>query len=432
MPTTIEILSAYNQIPVGAPAANYAAIKVRPDLAVQARPQVQIGLVIDTSGSMDGQIRGAMSQKKIDLVKAAATNVINQLQDGDAICLIAFSDRVQILVPAQVIAGDRTRLLNAIRHLRADGGTLMGDGIAAAQQQFFALPAQSAVRKIVVLTDGQTNDEDRCYQLAEQTQIPFMLGGIGDDYNGRLLNEMARSARGIAEYIDRAEAVGDFFKEVLVTVQATVLTNATLNMDYRQRFRPKRIHEVSPELKSFDFAPVTPSSRHTAVTLGDIQREGMTLLVEYVYEGGAGFANEFQVASLSLRYDQPPQSGLEVRSDDFTIQLTDATGFPPMNPDVKQYVDHAAVETAQAQLLQAAQAGDVAGATRRLDALQQSLERVGADPTFIQQTVSTMRLQLKDAGSAAAISDSSATKKLTSGTRKLVLPQNQEGQPGQS
>jgi hypothetical protein len=89
-------------------------------------------------------------------------------------------------------------------------------------------------------------------------------------------------------------------------------------------------------------------------------------------------------------------------------------------------VDHAAVETAQTQLLQAAQAGDVGVATQKLNILQQSLERVGADPSFIQQTVNTMRLQLKDAGSAAAISDSSATKKLTSGTRKLVLPQNQD------
>ena len=424
MPTTFEIVSAYPQIPVASPAANYAAIRIRPETSVQARPQVQIGLVIDTSGSMDGQIRGVLSQKKIDLVKAAATNVISQLQDGDAICLIAFSDRVQILVPATIVGGDRSRLLNSIRNLRADGGTLMGDGIAAAQQQFYALPAQSAVRKIVVLTDGQTNDEDRCYQLAEQTQIPFMLGGIGDDYNGRLLNEMARSARGIAEYIDRAEAVGDFFREVLVTVQSTVLTNAVLHMDFRQRFRPKRIHQVSPELKSFDFPPVTPSNRHTQVQLGDIQKEGMTLLVEYVYEGGAGFANEFQVASLVLRFDQPPQSGLEARSDDFTIQLADTTGFPPMNPVVKQYVDHAAVETAQTQLLQAAQAGDVPVATQKLNILQQSLERVGADPNFIQQTVNTMRLQLNDAGSATAISDSSATKKLTSGTRKLVLPQN--------
>ena len=120
MPTTLEIVPAYANIPVASPAANYAAVRIQPDIAVRARPQVQIGLVIDTSGSMDGQIP-ARGQRKIDLVKAAAANVVNQLQDGDAICLIAFSDRVQILVPATAVGSDRSRLLNAIRNLRADG-----------------------------------------------------------------------------------------------------------------------------------------------------------------------------------------------------------------------------------------------------------------------------------------------------------------------
>ena len=67
--------------------------------------------------------------------------------------------------------------------------------------------------------------------------------------------------------------------------------------------------------------------------------------------------------------------------------------------------------------------GDVSART-----MQQRLEQVGADPSFIQQTVNTMRLQLNDAGTATAISDSSATKKLTSGTRKLVLPQQEPEQ----
>jgi hypothetical protein len=299
----------------------------------------------------------------------------------------------------------------------------MGDGIAAALKELRNLPDPgAAIRKLVVLTDGQTNDEDYCYQLAEQTDIPFMLGGIGDDYNGTLLNEMARSSRGMAEYIDRAEMVQDFFGEVMATVEATVITNAVLAMEFRQRFRPLRIHEVAPELKSFDFTPVTPTNRRTQIALGDIQKEGLTLLVQYAYEGGAGFANEFQVASLDLKYDMPPQAGLEVHSDDFTVLLGDQPGFPPLDPVVKGYIDHAAVETAQTRVLQAAKAGNVAAATQQLDTLQQSLERVGADQGFIRQTVQTMKLTLQNTGDASQIADSSATKKLTSGTRKLSLP----------
>ena len=427
MPTTIEIRPGYAQIPVGSAAVNYAAITIHPDLTTQQRATVQLGLVIDTSGSMDGQIHGRFSQKKIDLVRDAAQRMINQLHDGDYLTIVAFSDRVQVLAFAQQVTQDRSKLLRAVGNLRASGGTLMGDGIAAALKELRNLPDPgAAIRKLVVLTDGQTNDEDYCYQLAEQTDIPFMLGGIGDDYNGTLLNEMARSSRGISEYIDRAEMVQDFFGEVMATVEATVITNAVLAMEFRQRFRPLRIHEVAPELKSFDFTPVTPTNRRTQVALGDIQKEGLTLLVQYAYEGGAGFANEFQVASLDLKYDMPPQTGLEVHSDDFTVLLGDQPGFPPLDPVVKGYIDHAAVETAQTRVLQAARAGNVAAATQQLDTLQQSLERVGADQGFIRQTVQTMKLTLQNTGDASQIADSSATKKLTSGTRKLSLPQQDQ------
>jgi hypothetical protein len=84
------------------------------------------------------------------------------------------------------------------------------------------------------------------------------------------------------------------------------------------------------------------------------------------------------------------------------------------------------VETAQTRVLQAAKAGNVAAATQQLDTLQESLERVGADQGFIRQTVQTMKLTLQNTGDASQIADSSATKKLTSGTRKLSLPQQDQ------
>jgi len=428
MATTIEVRPGYAQLPVASPAVNYATVTIKPDLAIQQRATVQIGLVIDTSGSMDGLIHGKFSPKKIDLVRDAAARVVNQLKEGDYLSVVAFSDKVQILAYAQQVTSDRSKLMRAISNLRASGGTLMGDGVETALRELRNLPGAAAVRKLVVLTDGQTNDESTCYKLAETTDIPFMLGGIGDDYNGALLNEMARSSRGIAEYIDRPELVADFFGEVMATVEATVVTNAALSFDFRQRFRPLRIHQVFPDLKSYDFTPVTPSNRRTSVPIGDIQKDGLVLLVQYAYEGGAGYANEFQVSALDLGYDMPPQTGLSIQSDDFTVVLGDEVGFPTMDPTVKSYVDRAEVETAQTRLLQAAASGDVAAATQRLDSLQQSLERVGADKDFIQQTVQTMRLTLQNTGDAAQLSDSSATKRLTSGTRKLVLPQQDQEQ----
>ncbi len=421
MATTLELRSGYAQLPVSVASVNYCAIRILPDLTMQTKAQTQLALVIDTSGSMDGLIHGKHSQKKIELVKQAATKVIERLADDDVLCVIQFSDQVRTLVHAQQVGNNRRRLIAAINNLYAQGGTLMAGGIMEALREFQGLPEASAVRKMVVLTDGQTNDEEDCLRLAEETPIPFMLGGIGDDYNGRLLDDMARSARGSSDLIERAEEVDQFFTEMMTTVQATVITNAAVGFDFRQRFRPLRIHQVVPELKSYDFKPVTPTNRHTDVVLGDIQKEGLTLLVQYTYEGGAGFANEFQVAGITLTYDMPPQTGLSVRSDDFTVQLADMASLPALDPQVKAYVDRAMVEIAQSRLIQEAQAGNVTGATQQLNNLEAGLKRVGATPEFIEQTVSTMRLQLQTSGNAQTIADSTATKRLTSGTRKLSL-----------
>jgi Ca-activated chloride channel family protein len=442
MPASVEARSAYSRIPLREPAVNYTALTIRPDLTVQRRSPVQLALVIDISGSMAMPIQmefdleganlrdvtravlaaGASRRRKIDLVKAAAAWVIGELQEGDVCCVIGFSSKAVVLVPAQVIGGDRSALLGALAQMRAHGGTRMAEGIKAAHAQLGRLKDEQAVRKIVVLTDGQTRDERRCLELAERSSIPYLLGGIGRHYNGRLLEEMARRSQGSAEYIDRAEAVQEFFSGAVTAARATVLTGAVLEIHFRARFRPRRIHQVLPEIVAYDFTPVTATNRRTQVALGDIREEGMTLLVEYLYEGGAAIATEFQVAGLTLGFDQPPLSGLQVPSDDWTIHLVDTSGLPARDPDIARLIDRAAVETARRDLLAAAQGGDAAAARRQLDLLQRRLVGVAADPGFIEQTVETMRLQLDAATALESLADSAAAKRLSSGTRKLALP----------
>jgi Ca-activated chloride channel family protein len=328
------------------------------------------------------------------------------------------------MVPAKLLTADRRPLLDALAPMRAHGGTRMAEGLIAAHAQLERLGGEQTVRKMIVLTDGQTRDERRCLHLAERSSIPYLLGGIGQHYNGRLLEEMARRSRGTAEYIDRAEAVQDFFSGAVEAAQATVLTGAALQLHFRARFRPRRIHQVLPEVVSYDFTPVTATMRRTEVALGDIREEGMTLLMEYLYEGGAPVASEFQVAGLTLAYDQPPQRGLQALSDDWTVHLVESTGFPARDPAVARLIDRAAVETARRDLLAAAQLGDAEATRRQLDLLQRRLEDVAADPGFIAQTVQTMRTQLDAAVAPESLADSTAAKRLSSGTRKLALPES--------
>jgi Ca-activated chloride channel family protein len=420
---------------------NYTALAIRPDLVAERRPPVHLALVLDTSGSMAApsqlelDLKGAdpweiartmlaasSGQRKIDLVKAATAHVIGSLQDGDVCCVIGFSRKATIVVPAQPLTSDRRPLIGALAALQAHGGTHLAEGLKDGHAQLDRLTSEQAVRKMIVLTDGQTRGEQHCLHLAERSSIPYLLGGIGRHYNGRLLEEMARRSHGSAEYIDRAEAVQDFFSRGVAAARATVLTGAALQFHFRARFRPRRIHQVLPEIVSYDFTPVTATSRRTQIALGDVQEEGMTLLVEYLYEGGAPVPTEFQVAGLTLLYDQPPRSGMRVSSDDWTIHLTEAVGFPARDAMVARLIDRAAVEIARRDLLAAAQRGEGEATRKQLDMLQRRLEEVGADTVFIEQTVQAMRTQLGEATAPESLVDSAAEKRLSSGTRRLALP----------
>lgn len=426
------------------PAVNYAAITIRPDRTVASRPAVHLALVIDGSASMAAPIsfdlervgagfleiaRSLMEAmvtgpRKIDLAKAASRRVLDAMQDGDVLCLICFSDRAAVVLPAQALGPERAALHEAIAQMGAHGGTHMARGIEAAEAQLARMGGEGAVRKLVILTDGQTRGEHRCLELAERSSIPYLLGGIGHGYNHRLLEEMACRTRGRAEYIDRPEAVQDFFIGAVSQARSTVLTHAVLQMEFRGSFRPRRIHQVLPKIVSYDFTPITATNHHTGVALGDIGQEGMTLLIEYLHEVGAAAASEFQVAGLTFQYDQPPRSRLGVQSEDWTIQLADHGGFPPLDPGVAVLIDRAGVETAQRNVLAAADAGDAARMRTHLQALQHRLERIGAEPSFIQQTVETMHLQLDTAATPAALAESDAARRLTSGTRRLSLPRS--------
>ncbi len=191
---------------------------------VRQRLVAQVGLVIDISDSMKDPIPGRFSRPKIDVLLEGVQRMINKLHVDDYITIITFADRVQVLAFAQQVGTFRLGLLHAVEHLHLHRDVptnirLMGEGIATALRELRSMPTPAnGLRELMVLTDGRPSDESYCYELAEQSEVPFMLGGIGDDYNGTLLNEMARSSRGMAEYIDRAEALDDFVEEVMATI----------------------------------------------------------------------------------------------------------------------------------------------------------------------------------------------------------------------
>lgn len=197
----------------------FLVLKVRPQMqAADTRPDLAVAFVVDTSGSMrevvtepqertgqsyfaDGKhyelVRGAKS--KLDIVIEALRGILTDpdtLVDRDRLALIHFDDRAGVVVPFTEVR-DRQKLLSAAEELtRFSGGTHMGAGMREAIR---LLMREAGSKRMILLSDGQTFDEDLVRSVSEelfQNRIPLTAIGVGDDWNESLLTEVADRTQG--------------------------------------------------------------------------------------------------------------------------------------------------------------------------------------------------------------------------------------------
>ena len=105
-----------------------------------ASSDIEVALVIDTSGSIAGT--------PLDAAKAAAVGLLQQMRLGTRVVVIGFGDTASVAAP---MTTDAATAIAAVEGLQANGETALYDGISTALSQFSA----DAQRSIVVLSDGK-------------------------------------------------------------------------------------------------------------------------------------------------------------------------------------------------------------------------------------------------------------------------------------
>jgi Ca-activated chloride channel homolog len=100
-----------------------------------------VGVLLDTSGSMDRKIRTAVD---------AVDRFFRRIQKDDEIFLITFSGQA---VLREDFTDDRDRLSQSLRHLRATGGTALYDALGDGLNKLRS--ARHSKRALLVITDGQ-------------------------------------------------------------------------------------------------------------------------------------------------------------------------------------------------------------------------------------------------------------------------------------
>lgn len=190
------------------------------------RLPVSLTLILDTSGSMQGE--------KIVQARAAAIAALDELQRGDKVSVVVFSDGAQALLPQAVVGeDDLTRVKRALARLQADGGTDMIAGLDVGGARARAIYGSSRTNRILLLSDGRPNVaeglEERVAALAKENIATTTLG-IGRDYDEDLMSKLADAGLGSYHFVERPEQMAGIFATELRSLSAVVAKEAVVSI----------------------------------------------------------------------------------------------------------------------------------------------------------------------------------------------------------
>ena len=188
------------------------------DLPDAQRPPLNLGLVLDTSGSMDGDAIGSM--------KSSAKALVDRLRVGDRISIVTFHSHADLLVPSTVIdSTNRAAMDHAIDGIVASGTTDLQGGLTAGLAQVTQHQLPLGINRIVLLSDGVPNASNQLpatIASIHQYGISVTSLGFGIDYDTSLMTQIARDTGGTFHYLDKPEEVAAVFDDELTKMSTVV------------------------------------------------------------------------------------------------------------------------------------------------------------------------------------------------------------------
>jgi Ca-activated chloride channel family protein len=212
-----------------ADAAAQLAVRIRieaPPLADADRPALHLALVLDTSGSMEGEA--------IDHLRAAAAEIVGNMSERDSLGLVAFHSKAEVLMPTTPLAGTgRAQALAAIEKIRATGTTDLAGGLALGVQELASHRAAGAIDRMVLVADGFPNDPTTIatsVQYAAANGIAITTLGVGIEPSEQMLATIAKDTGGVYRYAPDGSEIATVFKKELLRMQTLVARNMSLRI----------------------------------------------------------------------------------------------------------------------------------------------------------------------------------------------------------
>ena len=408
LPYTHNILySRSNLVRMTEPQMVYLLLEIQAPVELRRAPSPPLNacIIIDRSTSMKGE--------KMDVVKAAAIQVLRNLRQQDIMSVVAFSDRAEVIIPAAYHL-DRARLEARIQMIQPSGGTEIFQGLEAGAGEIMRNLDAKRLNHIILLTDGQTyGDEQQCLELASklgERGVGISAMGIGKEWNDVFLDVLATRTGGSSAFIAEPQDIKKLLLEKfnsLAQVYAEEMNLVTEPVDGAQLSYAFRL-QPDPGLIMVD---------ETTLRLGPILQDTSTRVIfEYIIHPTAVKSDLATildgVLNVSIASSALPIPDFRMRLQRPVLDAADADSPPP---EIVQALSRLMLYRMQERARNEIEKGNIEAGTRQLQTLAANLMTQGERSLARTIALEVDRIQ-KEKGISAE-----GGKKIKYGTRALFL-----------
>ena len=391
-----------------------AIVTVTADAAGDAQPAGASGpasggsaeiVIVDCSGSMD------YPPSKLAEARAATAAAVDVIHDGTWFAIVAGTSTAWPVYPpdgTMAVAGEQTRAeaKAALRQLRANGGTAIGQWLRLAQRIFQTAPA--ALRHAILLTDGK-NQHETPEQLAAAIALcegSFRCDcrGVGTDWVVDELRKISTALLGTVDIVPDPAGLAADFEEMMRGAMSKQLPDVMLRVWTPQQAVAKFVKQVAPAIDD-----LTGRRSQKSPQVGEYPTGAWAPGESRDYHVGVqvnvgGVGQEMLAARVSLVASSP--SGEQILGQGL-IRATwteDEALSTRINPGVAHYTGQAELASAIQEGLEASKRGDDDAATAQLGRAVALAHAAGNEDTarllakvvdVVDEATGTVRLKKK-------------------------------------
>jgi Ca-activated chloride channel family protein len=205
----------------------------------QKRADVNLAIVMDKSGSMQGE--------KIKQAREAAIDAIKMLKADDIVSIVTYDSTVQVLVPATKLT-DKQDVIAKISGIKPGGNTALFAGVSKAAAEVRKFLDKERVNRVILLSDGLANvgpsSPGELGSLGKsllKENISVSTLGLGLGYNEDLMVQLASTSGGNHLFIEEASELAGIFRSEFADVLSVVAQEVDVRISIPEGLRPVRV-----------------------------------------------------------------------------------------------------------------------------------------------------------------------------------------------